>query len=315
MQSLGLEQLEARALLSAMPTWMPVAPLAASATSASVSKATPKIEVVDRGGTYNGSAFPATVTVKGVEGLAAASLEGVTPTVTYCHGSSCSSTAPTNAGTYTVVAKFPGSADYVAVQSKPLTFTIAKATPTVHVIDAGGTYNGSAFPATVTLTGIGGLAAASVEGVTPTVTYCHGSSCSSTAPTMAGTYTVVAKFPGSADYVVVQSKPLTLTITPGILQVTSANFQREVMQSTVPVLVDFSADWCEWCQKQLPILEKIAQERPKIKVVEINVDNNPALAAQFNVDYIPRLMVFRNGQKVADAVGLQTEAQLLAMLG
>ena len=90
---------------------------------------------------------------------------------------------------------------------------------------------------------------------------------------------------------------------------------REVMQSTVPVLVDFSADWCGWCQEQLPILEKIAQERPGIKVVEINVDNNPALAAQFNVDYIPRLMVFRNGQKVADAVGLQTEAQLLAMLG
>ena len=196
-----------------------------------------------------------------------------------------------------------------------MTFTIAKATPTVNVTDAGGTYNGSAFPATVTVTGVQGSAVASLEGVTPTVTYCQGNSCSSTPPTQAGTFTVTANFPGSADYAAAQSVPVTFTIASGIVHVTSANFQQQVMQSQVPVLVDFYADWCEWCQKQTPILETIAGERPDVKVAEINVNESPALAQQFNVDAIPRLMVFRNGQKVADAVGLQTETQLLAMLG
>ena len=180
-----------------------------------IAKATPTVSVTDAGGTYNGSPFPATVTVKGVSGSVTASLEGVTPTVTYCQGSSCSSTPPTQAGTYTATADFPGSADYAAVTSTPVTFTIAKATPTVSVTDAGGTYNGSPFPATVTVKGVSGSAAANLEGVTPTVTYCQGSSCSSTPPTQAGTYTVTADFPGSTDYAAVTSTPVTFTIAPG----------------------------------------------------------------------------------------------------
>ncbi len=179
-----------------------------------IAKATPTIQIADAGGAYTGSAFPATATVTGVNGSAAANLEGVTPTVTYCQGNTCSSTPPTQAGTYTATASFAGSADYAAVQSKPVTFTIAKATPTIQISDAGGTYNGSAFPATVTVRGVSGSAAASLEGVTATVTYCQGTSCSATAPIQAGTYTATASFAGSADYSAAQSTMVTFTIAP-----------------------------------------------------------------------------------------------------
>ena len=190
----------------------------------------------------------------------------------------------------------------------------AKAAPKINVVDHGGTYNGSAFPATVTVTGTKGPAAASLEGVSPTLSYCLGNSCSSTPPTQPGTYTVVATFPGSADYAAAKSAPLTFTITTAIVTVTSANFQQQVLESSVPVLVDFSATWCEWCQKEAPVLQQLAQDRTDIKVVEIDYDANPSLVQQFNVNAIPRLFLFESGQKVADTLGYQTEAQLLAML-
>ena len=227
-----------------------------------IAKAVPTFHATDAGGAYTGTPFPATVTVTGVKGPAATSLEGVTPTVSYCLGSSCSSTPPTQAGTYTVVATFPGSADYAAAKSPPLTFTIAKATPTVHLTEAGGAYTGLPFPAAVTMTGVKGAAAASLEGVAPTVTYCQGAFSLSSPPIQPGTYTVVAAFPGSADYGAAKSAPVTFTITPGIVTVTAATFQQQVLESPVPVLVDFSATWCEWCQKQAPILRNLRRTGP-----------------------------------------------------
>ena len=310
----GFEQLESRALMSAVPGWPAYVPHWGPVPAlAPAAKAAPKINVVDHGGTYNGSAFPATVTVTGTKGPAAASLEGVSPTLSYCLGNSCSSTPPSQPGTYTVVATFSGSADYAAAKSAPLTFTIAKAIPTIQVADAGGAYTGLPFPATVTVTG-GNRLAASLEGVSPTLSYCLGNSCSSTPPTQPGTYTVVATFPGSADYAAAKSAPLTFTITTAIVTVTSANFQQQVLESSVPVLVDFSATWCEWCQKEAPVLQQLAQDRTDIKVVEIDYDANPSLVQQFNVNAIPRLFLFESGQKVADTLGYQTESQLLAML-
>jgi thioredoxin 1 len=325
--------------MSAMPIWPSIAPLADSAAVATAAKAIPKIKVVDHGGTYNGSAFPAIVTLTGGNGPAAASLEGVAPTVSYCQGNSCSTTPPTKAGTYTVIANFPGSKDYGAAKSAPLIFTIAKATPTVHVTDVGGAYTGLPFPAAVTVTGVKGAAAAGfdgaiptvigpalsaqqrpliatgLEGVIPTVTYCHGSSCSTTPPTQPGTYTAVAIFPGSADYAAAKSSLVTFKIIPGVVQVNQGNFQQQVIESQVPVLVDFSATWCEWCQKEAPVLAQLAQDRTDIKIVEIDVDANPALVQEFNVTAIPRLLLFKNGQKVADTLGYQTEPELLPMLG
>ena len=88
--------------------------------------------VSDPGGTYTGTPIAATASVTGVSGTAARSLEGVTPTLTYYAGTGTSGTnlgsaAPSAAGTYTVVARFPGSADYAAAQSEPATFVIAPA--------------------------------------------------------------------------------------------------------------------------------------------------------------------------------------------
>ena len=122
-------------------------------------KAAPTFTVADAGGTYNGSTFPATAKVAGVvtgfDTTPSDSLEGVSPTVTYYVGSTASgtgsSTAPSAAGTYTVVASFAGSTDYAAAQSSPVNFTIAQATPVVTATAAGGTYNGSPFPATATV--------------------------------------------------------------------------------------------------------------------------------------------------------------------
>ena len=101
------------------------------------------------------------------------------------------------------------------------TLTITPATPVVTVSDPGGTYTGAPIAATATVTGVGGTATPDLEGVTPTLTYYAGSGTSgtnlgSTAPSAAGTYTVVARFPGSADYAAAQSKPATFVIAPAM---------------------------------------------------------------------------------------------------
>jgi hypothetical protein len=116
-----------------------------------------------------------------------------------------------------VVASFAGSTDYAAATSNPLTFTISQATPTVDVTDAGGTFTGNPFPATATVTGVSGTPAASLETVSPTLTYFSGSTATGTplsgAPSAVGAYTVVASFAGSTDYASATSSPVTFAIT------------------------------------------------------------------------------------------------------
>ena len=121
-------------------------------------------------------------------------------------------------GTYTVDASFPGSTDYTAATAA-VTFTISQATPTVTAADPGGTYNGSPCPATAAVSG-----GSSLEGVSPAATYYVGSSPSgsgsSAAPVAAGIYTVVAAFPGSADYAAASSAPAAFTISPALTTTT-----------------------------------------------------------------------------------------------
>ena len=110
--------------------------------------------------------------------------------------------APTAPGKYTVVASFAGSEDYAPAQSTPVKFTIVKAQPMLVVADTAGTYTGRPFVATATIVDANGAAAASLEGVRPTLKYYAGSKPKGIqlgrAPTAAGTYTVVASFAGSA---------------------------------------------------------------------------------------------------------------------
>ena len=92
------------------------------------------------------------------------------------------------------------------------------------------------------------------------------------------------------------------------------NFQNEVLNSEMPVLLDFWAPWCGPCRMVTPIVDEIAAERGDIKVGKVNVDEQPELAAQFGVMSIPTLVVMKGGKVVNQMVGARPKSQILAML-
>lgn len=99
------------------------------------------------------------------------------------------------------------------------------------------------------------------------------------------------------------------------ITLTSENFEQEVLNSSVPVLVDFWATWCGPCRMLGPVIEEIANESgDAYKVGKVNVDEQPYLASQYRIDVIPTVMVFKAGQIAASSVGVQPKEQLLAML-
>ena len=98
------------------------------------------------------------------------------------------------------------------------------------------------------------------------------------------------------------------------VRLTKNNFKDEVLNSDIPVLVDFWATWCGPCRMVAPIVEEIADEYDgRIKVGKVNVDEEPELAMQFRVASIPTLMVFKNGQLVNTAVGYRPKADILTL--
>lgn len=98
------------------------------------------------------------------------------------------------------------------------------------------------------------------------------------------------------------------------ITITKENFQSEVMEASVPVLVDFWAAWCGPCQMLSPVVEEIASSHPDIKVGKVNVDEQPQLAQTFSVSAIPTLLVFKHGQLVQQFVGVQPKSTILAAL-
>lgn len=96
---------------------------------------------------------------------------------------------------------------------------------------------------------------------------------------------------------------------------TQENFEKEVLQSDRPVLVDFWATWCRPCRMLAPIVEQIAEEYEGIaKVGKVNVDEQPALAAQFGIASIPTVMVFKNGVLTDTTIGYRPKAELEELL-
>ena len=100
-----------------------------------------------------------------------------------------------------------------------------------------------------------------------------------------------------------------------IVHISDDTFETEVLNAEQPVLVDYWAEWCGPCKAISPILSRIAEEyADKLKVVKLNIDDNPATPPKYNIRGIPTLMLFRNGNVEAIKVGALSKSQLAAFI-
>ncbi|MCJ2531579.1 MAG: thioredoxin [Candidatus Thermoplasmatota archaeon] len=101
-------------------------------------------------------------------------------------------------------------------------------------------------------------------------------------------------------------------MSDSIIHASDESFEADVLQSEIPVLVDFYADWCAPCRRLAPVIDELAEEyEGDMRFVKVNVDDNASLAVQFGVQSIPTLIFFKGGQQVAKTVGAPPKPRLV----
>ncbi len=101
-----------------------------------------------------------------------------------------------------------------------------------------------------------------------------------------------------------------------VVKITKENYTQEVLESTVPVLIDFWATWCGPCRMMSPVIDEIAEESDgSYKVASVNVDDEPELANQYAISAIPCFVVVENGERKASALGVKPKSAILELLG
>ena len=104
-------------------------------------------------------------------------------------------------------------------------------------------------------------------------------------------------------------------MSDNIIHVSDDSFEQEVLQSEMPVLIDYWAEWCGPCKMIAPVLDEVASEyADKIRVAKLNIDENPATPPKYGIRGIPTLMLFKNGEVEATKVGAESKTQLTAFL-